>query len=189
MLTDERQRRGADKKNTTTHHRQHSWSTDYSGYFLHLSRHLAVHNLNPSSLSDNTAEKLKLTSSQPCYILLSFAFSLSAFLLCAQYSQIRSHALRHALQRSLWGVKPTLGLRSQLFVNLTPRLFGCAALAPKRKSNPGTIKNSQRPSFHPRCWLPPALSLAATSQPYPLLQPASPMTRKEQSSVSPFHPS
>jgi hypothetical protein len=26
VLTDERQRRGADKKNTTTPHRQHSWS-------------------------------------------------------------------------------------------------------------------------------------------------------------------
>lgn len=161
---------------------------------MHLSRHLAVHNLNPSSLSDNTAEKLKLTSSQPCYILLNFAFSLSAFLLCAQYSQIRSHALRHALQRSLWGVKPTLGSRSQLFVNLTPRLFGCAALAPKRKSNPSRHNQKQSAaklpsSSSPRCWLPPALSLAATSQPYPLLQPASPMTRKGQLSVSPFHPS
>lgn len=60
VLTDERQRRGADKKNTTTHHRQHSWSTDYSGYFLHLSRHLAVHNLNPSSLSDNTAGEIEI---------------------------------------------------------------------------------------------------------------------------------
>lgn len=56
-----------------------------------------MRNLKPGSLSDNTAEKLELML-HPAEV---FAFSLSAFLLCAQYSQIRSHALRHALQHSL----------------------------------------------------------------------------------------
>ena len=148
-----------------------------------------MHNLNPSSLSDNTAEKLKLTSSQPCYILLSFAFSLSAFLLCAQYSQIRSHALRHALQRSLWGVKPTLGSRSQLFVNLTSQLFGCAALAPKRKSNPSRHNQKQSAAKLPSTLLAATCPIPCCNQPALSLAAASPITRKEQLSVSPFHPS
>jgi len=104
VLTDERQRWGADKKNTTTHHRQHSQSTDYSGYFLHLSRHLAVHNLNPGSLSDNRGEieidfiATMLHSAE----LRFFAFCLSAV---RPVQSISVACTPPRPQHSLWGVK------------------------------------------------------------------------------------
>ena len=106
----------------------------------HLSRHLAVHNLNPGSLSDNIAEKLELTSSRPCYILLRycrrciFAFRLSAVRAPSTVKLGRMHSATPS-----WGVKLQPSDRaanySTAFHSTLP-LFGYVALAPKRKSNP-----------------------------------------------------
>ena len=127
-----------------------------------------------------------------------FAFSLSAFLLCAQYNQIRSHALRHDIQHSLWGVKLQPSDRAANYsaafhstaVNLTPRLFGCAALAPKRKSNLSWHNQKQSAAKLPSPSHSLRLHVVGCHLPYPLLQPASPTTCKEQLSVSPcsIHP-
>lgn len=78
---------------------------------MHLSGHLAVHNLKPGSFTRQHRGEIEIDSIatvlHPTEVLqkMPLRFSLSAFLLCAQYCQIRSHALRHALQHSLWGVK------------------------------------------------------------------------------------
>lgn len=146
-----------------------------------------MHNLNPGSSSDNAAEKLKLTTSQPCYILLSFAFSLSAFLLCAQYSQIRSHALRHALSIPCGELSFNPRIAQPIIRQLDSPVVRLCCSSPKKKvqsfqAQSKTVSGqASSPSHSLR------LHVVGCHLPYPL-QPASPTTCK-QLSVSPFHSS
>ena len=152
-----------------------------------------MHNLKPGSLSDSTAEKLKLTPSRPCYILLRycrrcpFAFRFPPF--CCAPSTVKFGRMHSATPSSipLWGVKLQASDRAANYsaafhstaITLIPVVWLCCS-SPKKKVQSFQAQSktvSGQASIHfvstllaATCPIPccnqPALSLAAAGQPY-----------------------